>query len=176
MSYLRFWAKIPFPQPKLPSPAWPIYHVSTRVGTDIWAPLVSHTLRHHSVALTSPVRRCQGRPACKLTPAYVLSSAASGAWAPCHRIVSYPGTEPVKLCMCRRANSALSCNHRGSSPPVASPTNLHTSAIKPGPAVSPSPRVGLFIGMVRALVWWVATRRRGSVGDGCWRRHAAGRG
>jgi hypothetical protein len=33
MSYLRYWAKIPFPQPKRP-----IYLVSTRAGTNIWAP------------------------------------------------------------------------------------------------------------------------------------------
>jgi hypothetical protein len=61
--------------------------VSTCTGTDIWAPLVSPTLCHHSVALTIPVRRYQGRPACKLTPAYVLSSAASGAWIPMLGIV-----------------------------------------------------------------------------------------
>jgi hypothetical protein len=87
MSYLRFWAKIPFPQPKLPSPARPICLVSTRAGTDIWAPLVNPTLRHHSIALTSPVRHCQGRPACKLTPSYMLSSVASGAWTPMLGIV-----------------------------------------------------------------------------------------
>jgi hypothetical protein len=79
----------PLPQPILTLLARPIYLVSTCAGTDIWAPLVSPTPRHDSVAITSPVRHCQGGPASKLARALVLSSAASSAWAPPAMSVTY---------------------------------------------------------------------------------------
>jgi hypothetical protein len=79
----------PFPQPILTLLARPIYLVSTCAGTDIWAPLVSPTPRHNSVALTIPVRHCQGGPTSKLASALVLSSAASSAWAPPAMSVTY---------------------------------------------------------------------------------------